>query len=215
MHVVWDWNGTLLDDLPIVVEAANVSLGIRDQGPITVDDYRNHFTRPIRNFYDALFGRAVTDDEWQALNSRFHEEYRLRAERARLTVDAHDALDSVEGLGWSQSLLSMSSHSALMEVVEAKQVLSRFLRVDGLRGEAGGLKEEHLRTHLEMMSVSARDAFVVGDTPDDHAAAVAVGARPILYDGGSHHLHTLETLGAPIAPTLTEAVLIARGTVSG
>lgn len=215
MHVVWDWNGTLLDDLPIVIEAANASLGMRGQGPITEDDYRDHFTRPIRNFYDALLGRAVTDDEWQALNSRFHKEYRLRVERARLTVDAHDALDSVEALGWSQSLLSMSSHPTLMEVVEAEQLLSRFLRVDGLREEAGGLKEEHLRAHLEMMRVSARDAFVVGDTPDDHAAAVAVGATPILYDGGSHHLHALETLGAPIAPTLSEAVLIARDAVSG
>ena len=47
-HIVWDWNGTLLDDLHVVIEAANVSLGLFDIEGIDEDGYRDHFTRPVR-----------------------------------------------------------------------------------------------------------------------------------------------------------------------
>ena len=60
-HVIWDWNGTLVDDLPIVVDAVNASLAGIGAGPIVADDYRDHYTRPVRVFYDRLLGRAVTD----------------------------------------------------------------------------------------------------------------------------------------------------------
>ena len=60
-HVVWDWNGTLLDDLEIVVEAVNSSLALFDAAPITADGYRDLYTRPVKLFYDRLLGRARSD----------------------------------------------------------------------------------------------------------------------------------------------------------
>ncbi len=73
MHIVWDWNGTLLADLPIIIDAANVSLARHGVPPIDQDVYRNHFQRPVRAFYDSLFGRTVTDHEWETLNDTFHD----------------------------------------------------------------------------------------------------------------------------------------------
>ena len=215
MHVVWDWNGTLLDDLPIVIEAANVSLSRHGVAPIDEQTYRDHFTRPIRRFYDHLFGRPVSDGEWQSLNDGYHHEYYALVEKAPLTGDALQALDRVDGVPWTQSLLSMSTHDTLLGVLEAKEVFDRFARIDGLRGETGGLKEEHLRVHLEVQGIDPRHAIVVGDTPDDYSAARGVGANPILYDGGSHHLHVLESLDAPVAGTLLQALDMADEMAGG
>ncbi|MGB7861645.1 MAG: HAD hydrolase-like protein [Acidimicrobiia bacterium] len=208
-HIVWDWNGTLLDDLPVVIEAANVSLGQYGEGPIDEDDYRNHFTRPIRAFYDSLFDRPVTDMEWHGLNDKFHDEYYSRVDHAHLTIDTIDALNRVEMEGWGQSLLSMSPQEWLLDVVGRKGVAQRFSLIDGLRGPTGGLKATHLAQHLETQDLDPAATVVVGDTPDDAVAARHVGAQPILYDGGSHHLPTLKGMGAPVAHTLVEAVAIA------
>jgi len=207
---VWDWNGTLLDDLSIVIEAANVSLGHIGVGAIDEDDYRNHFTRPVRVFYDSLLGRSVTDLEWAALNETFHNEYNSRVDRADLTSDAIAALDQVDGQGWGQSLLSMSPQDWLDDVVSRKGVTSRFTLVDGLSGPTGGLKATHLEEHLETQGLDPAQTVVVGDTPDDAMAARTVGAQPILYNGGSHYLPHLEQTQAPVAHSLVEAIAIAR-----
>ena len=57
IHVVWDWNGTLVEDLPIVVESVNAALDAIGEVPITEDDYRAYFTRPVGQFYERLLER--------------------------------------------------------------------------------------------------------------------------------------------------------------
>ena len=209
VHIVWDWNGTLFDDLPVVILAANASMARFGVGPIDEDGYRDHFTRPVRAFYDSLFGRLVSDVEWEDLNDRFHDEYFALADTVSLMSDALDALSAVEDNGWGQSLLSMSPQGWLEQIVGALGVAGRFTLVDGLRGETGGLKAQHMEEHLQTLGVDPTRTVVVGDTPDDAVAARHVDAHVVLYDGGSHHLSHLEVTGAPVAHSLLEAVEIA------
>lgn len=210
LHVVWDWNGTLLDDLEIVIEAANIGLSEFGVEPLDEDRYRDHFTRPVRAFYDSLFGRSVTDDEWHRLNDVFHAEYMARADRAQLTADALDALDAVGSDPRGQSLLSMSPQEWLDGIVRRKGVSERFSLVSGLSGETGGLKAAHMEEHLATLGLDPDRTVVVGDTPDDAKAARHVGAYVVLYDGGSHHLPVLQEVDVPVAHSLLEAVEIAR-----
>lgn len=214
-HVVWDWNGTLLDDLEVVIEATNVGLAAYDVEPLDEDRYRDHFTRPVRVFYDSLFGRPVSDMEWELLNKSFHDEYYTRLDRARLTGDATSALRRVSALGWSQSLLSMSAYERLVQAVMDRGIFAYFNRVDGLSGATGGLKTDHLISHLDGLDIEPERVLVVGDTPDDVAAARNVGAWAVIYDGGSHHMPTLEAQGAPIAHSLEHAVDLAESIISG
>lgn len=208
-HLVWDWNGTLLDDLPIVIDAVNRSIGVFGLSPITADHYRDHYTRPVRHFYDGLFGRPVDDEEWSRLNSTFHDAYFELAAGVELAPGALVAIGLVEDAGWTQSLLSMSPQDWLTQTVDRLGLTDRFQLVDGLSGPTGGLKAGHLEDHLRMLGINGAAVVVVGDTPDDVAAARHVGARPILFHGGSHNIDVLEAEGVPIAETLSEAVRLA------
>lgn len=206
---MWDWNGTLLDDLEIVVEAVNVGIARFGMPPIDENGYRDHFTRPVRAFYDSLFGRLVSDMEWDDLNKSFHDEYHARLHRATLTSDALSAVSRVEELGWSQSLLSMSVHDRLLEAVAARGLADRFSLISGLTGVTGGLKTEHLSIHVDAVGAHPNRVVVIGDTPDDVTAARDLGAKAVLYDGGSHHLPVLQAQGAPVAHSLESAVDLA------
>jgi phosphoglycolate phosphatase-like HAD superfamily hydrolase len=208
-HLVWDWNGTLLDDLPVVIEAVNLSIGSFGVDPITADDYRDHYTRPVRHFYDSLFGRVVDDEEWLRLNSTFHDAYFELATHVDLAPGALEAMGMLEEAGWSQSLLSMSPQDWLEGIVARLELTGRFEMVDGLSGPTGGLKAAHLEDHLSMLAIEGRSVVVVGDTPDDVAAARHVGAHPVLFHGGSHHIEVLEREGVPIAETIVDAATIA------
>lgn len=94
-------------------------------------------------------------------------------------------------------------------IVEQLGLSDRFEIVDGLSGPTGGRKAAHLEDHLGLLEVPGPDAVVVGDTPDDVAAARHVGARPILFHGGSHHMEVLEAERVPVAETILEAVEMA------
>ncbi|MGH8946439.1 MAG: HAD family hydrolase [Acidimicrobiia bacterium] len=212
LHIVWDWNGTLLDDLHVVIEAVNLSMSVLGFDPIDEQGYRDHFTRPIRAFYDSLLGRAVAEDEWELLNQGFHDQYLTLMPTAELAPDAKQALSLAKERGFGQSLLSMSPQSHLESVVASTGIAHYFGRIDGLSGTTGGVKARHLEVHLSALAVAPNRAVVIGDTPDDAAAARHVGASVVLYDGGSHHLPVLEEVGVPLAHTLVEAVELAATT---
>ena len=209
LHVVWDWNGTLLDDLEVVIEAANIGLAEFGIDPLDEDRYRDHFTRPVRAFYDALFQRPVEEDEWLRLNHVFHVEYMARAHDAPLTADAVEAMDVVGREPEAQSLLSMSPQDWLERIVDRKGLSQRFATITGLSGETGGLKAAHMLAHISGLDLDPSRTVMIGDTPDDAIAARHVGAHVVLYDGGSHHLPVLQETDAPVAHSLVEAVEIA------
>ena len=92
MHIVWDWNGTLFDDLEVVVRSVNHGLEGFGAVPIDLDGYRSHYTRPVKLFYDRVVGREITEEEWITVDRVFHDAYRSALDEARLTPDAAEAL---------------------------------------------------------------------------------------------------------------------------
>jgi phosphoglycolate phosphatase-like HAD superfamily hydrolase len=170
-HVVWDWNGTLLDDQQLVVAAANASLAPFGVAPMSEQEYRDHYTRPVQRFYESVLGRTVAAAEWHRIDQTFHATYHELAATAHLTADAMAALELVEAAGWSQSLLSMSAHDRLTVGVAQRGITARFRAVDGLAHPDGSMKAPHLRAHLGRLDVAGTDVVVIGDTPDDAAAA--------------------------------------------
>jgi len=205
-HVVWDWNGTLLDDLHLVVAAASAACATLGRHTVTPEEYRQCFTRPIEASYERLLGRPLAEGEWQHLASTFHGSYQSLVGTARLAPDANEALDAVSAAGLSQSLLSMWTHDELVPLVEAFDLAARFVRVDGQPTFGGGHKEEHLRRHLDELSLAGHEVLMIGDSLDDAVAARAVGAGCVLVGSGTHPPDILRTSGVPVAASLVEAL---------
>lgn len=203
-HLVWDWNGTLLDDLALVVDATNASLATVGGPVVTTSEHRRDFRRPVSAYYAYVLGRDLTDEEFVRLDLAFHDAYRAGLERCGLAADALDALAAWRG---TQSLLSMYHHHELVPIVNRYGLGVHLSRIDGLRDRVGGgSKLPHLRAHLAAIEVPATDCVLIGDSVDDAEAAVAVGARVVLYAGGITELDRLRQTGQPVATTLVEAV---------
>ena len=52
--VIWDWNGTLLNDRHVAVNIINQLLNDRDLRRITIDQYLDVFTFPVRDYYEKI-----------------------------------------------------------------------------------------------------------------------------------------------------------------
>jgi phosphoglycolate phosphatase-like HAD superfamily hydrolase len=207
-HLVWDWNGTLLDDLSLVVSSTNHAFAAVGGRTVDADEHRTRFRRPVAEFYAEILERAVDEEEFGALDRIFHDAYRLGLTTMSLAADAMTAIRSWPG---SQSLLSMWFHEELVPAVETYGLAGIFTRVDGLRTEVGGdLKAGHLARHLAELGVPGEQVVLIGDSLDDAEAAYSVGGRAVLYTGGFTAPARLRASGRPVADTLVEAVAIAR-----
>ena len=205
MHLVWDWNGTLLDDLDIVVAATNAAFASVGGPVLTADEHRRDFRRPVSDYYAGVLGRSVTEAEFANLDAIFHHTYQQALASVSLTLDARQAMAAWTG---TQSLLSMWFHYELVPAVDRFGL--SFLRVDGLRADrGGGFKAAHLKAHLAELGIDGSTVCLIGDSVDDAHAAATVGARCVLYTGGFTHPDNLRACGVPMADTLVEAVRLA------
>lgn len=212
-HLVWDWNGTLLADLPLVIAATNTVFAGLGGPQITAEHHRRHFRRPIAEYYGQVLGRPVPAAEFADLDRAFHDAYLAGLSTCRLADDAPEALRAWPG---SQSLLSMWSHDQLVPTVAGFGLTGHFVRVDGRRrpdGE-GDRKAPHLTEHLAALRLTGGEVVLIGDTVDDAHAAAAVGAGCVLYSGGFTDPERLRQTGVPVAGSLLEAVAIARTTAA-
>jgi phosphoglycolate phosphatase-like HAD superfamily hydrolase len=214
-HLVWDWNGTLLNDMDAVLGATNAAfaeLGLPGLRPLTLERYRELYRVPVTEFYEALMGRAPTSAEWELMDGAFQRHYARESGRCGLTAGAVDVLDAWRDSGRGQSLLSLYGHEELVPLVRGFGIADRFVRVQGRTGPSGGGKADHLVRHLAALAREADPArtVVIGDAADDGHAARAAGARAVLYAGGSHSRASLARTGFPVVDSLAEAVALAE-----
>ena len=206
LHLVWDWNGTVLNDFEIILRSTNDSFGDHGLPPITADQYRTQIKMPIRAFYADILGHEPTDEEWEAMDATFHKYYVAYEREARLSDGLPDLFRHWAGRGRSQSLLSMYHDDKLVPVVRHHGISHHFALVQGTRPPRPARKAEHLADHLRQLRLDPARVVLIGDSPDDANAAFSVGARVILYGGGFAAAAALQATGAPIADTLDAAV---------
>ncbi|WP_418957367.1 HAD family hydrolase [Streptomyces tritici] len=210
-HLVWDWNGTLLDDIHAVIGATNAAFEELGLEPITLERYRELYTVPVPKFYERLMGRLPTDAEWLVMDDAFHKHYWARANACGLTAGAAELLAERQAAGRTQSLLSLAPHDRLIPIVRRHGIEERFVRVDGRLDTSTSGKAEHMVRHLRALpGVVPESVVVIGDAADDAIAAAHVGARAVLFTGGSHSRASLARVGVPVVDSLEEAVAVAE-----
>jgi phosphoglycolate phosphatase-like HAD superfamily hydrolase len=205
--VVWDWNSTLFDDYEAVVAATNDSIAGYGVPPLTGEELREVFYRPLDACFSQIIGRTLEQEEWEAINQIFHDSYHQYMLKCQLTPGAVDLLETVRAQGKTQSLLSMWLHGALTHSATEFGIAEFFTQIDGRHDnyDSGG-KYRHLIRHLERQNLDPATVLVIGDTADDGLAAKEVGARAVLYSQGSSSIEALKSTGFPVVPTLADAI---------
>ncbi|MEU7582678.1 HAD family hydrolase [Streptomyces sp. NPDC041068] len=210
-HIVWDWNGTLLHDIHAVIEATNASFAEIGLESITLERYRDLYCVPVPRFYERLLGRLPTEAEWRVMDAVFHKHYWARAETCGLAEGAAELLAARRADGRTQSLLSLAPHEHLVPIVRRHGIQEHFIRIDGRTDDSHAGKAERMVRHLaEIEGIGTDRVVVIGDAVDDALAAAHVGAKAVLYTGGSHSRASLEVAGVPVVDSLEEAVDVAE-----
>ena len=103
-HLIFDWNGTLIDDAWIFVDILNALLKKRNLNQIDLNKYQEMFCFPLSDFYQTL-GFDVTLDSFKILKEDFIFEYKKRQFLAHLFPDTLDALNKIKSQSVKLSIL--------------------------------------------------------------------------------------------------------------
>lgn len=194
--LVWDFNGTLIDDVQACLDALNALLRPRGIAPLSREDYRRTFRFPVAEFYRGL-GMAPTDPfDWEALAESFHMRY-LFSKTIAPQPGAAEAIAAFRAAGIRQGVLSALEQGLLEIQLRQFGFAEAMDFVCGSRNYDGASKEAAAR------ALALRDPVVlVGDTLHDAEVAHSLGWDCILCAAGHQTEERLRTAGVPVIPTL-------------
>ena len=186
--VLWDWNGTLLDDAALCCELLNTMLARHGYAPVgSMEAYRQVFCFPIETYYRRA-GFDFSRHPFAALADEYMRLYTPRSLGCPLQPDACAVLDALRAQGMRQVMLSASKRENLLGLSDIY---------------AKSKTEVGLRWLRESGTDPAR-IMMVGDSEHDFEVARALGVRCVLFSGGHQPREVLAATGAPVIDALAQ-----------
>lgn len=202
-HVIWDWNGTLLNDVELCIDVINAMLRDRDMSQIDTDRYREIFDFPVVGYYEIL-GFDFTVEPFADLAHQYCDAYEQRVTECSLHAGVEAILERVAAAVPRQSILSSCEQVALDQAVTNFGLVERFETIAGLSDRHAKGKVEAGRALFSSTATPGSRTVLVGDTLHDCEVAQALGIDCILVANGHHSRHKLETVNDRVVDTLEQ-----------
>ncbi|MCC6953978.1 MAG: HAD family hydrolase [Deltaproteobacteria bacterium] len=208
-HILWDWNGTLLNDFPTCHGIVNTLAGEWGIEPVDVELCREKFRHPVEEFYRDL-GFDFSERGYNELLRSFITHYSKESSTIGLHEGAEEALRWFHSGGYSQQILSAYPHDAIEESIAPHGIRHYFREVWGA-GDAGGVGKLELgRALFRHLGYSPAETVLIGDTDHDAEVARALGVECILVPNGHQAHSVIARQGFPVAGSLAEALALFR-----
>jgi phosphoglycolate phosphatase-like HAD superfamily hydrolase len=187
---VFDWNGTLLDDVDAWVKGCNAALSIFGQAARSVDEWRALYTCPIIHSYEKA---GVSIDEYlqksDEANAAFFDAYQAAsAEGFTLRPYAREALTSLKAQGFHLTILSNHRGDLLLQEIEATGLGDMFEHICGNVSDNDIThkltKRDRLSRYMDEVGADLSHSFVIGDSHEEPSVARALKIKSIAITGG-------------------------------
>lgn len=199
--ILWDWNGTLMDDGPFGLSIINGMLrarGLREPG---AEEHRRLFDFPVRVYYERL-GFDFTAEPFEKISTEFVEAYIGGARACPLREGARELLSDLRQGGYRQSILSASRQDYLEGFIAHYALEEQFEELLGIDSEHAPGKAGRGMQWIEGSQMDPARILLIGDTVHDAEVANSMGVDCWLIEGGHHHPERLRETGCALVADL-------------
>lgn len=203
-YIIWDWNGTLLNDIGASLASVNDMLAIRGREPIDIDYYKKCIGVPIIRFYEKVFD--IENENYNLIIKQYNEGYLRHLPCVGLTDGAFEVLEYFKENSAKQVIVSSSNNEQLCMNAEKYGVSGYFDAILGAGDYFAGSKIERAKDYLSKNSARKEEVLVVGDLQHDAEMADTLGADCILLTSGHEHPQRLENAKKPLINDLFELI---------
>lgn len=201
-HILWDFNGTILDDVEAGIKSANVLLSRRHMRILdSRERYQQLFCFPIIQYYRNL-GLDMEKEPFEDLAVEWMEQYLLFSRESVPYTDTVALISALKGREVPQIILSATEKNMLMDQLTGLGLIKYFdelLALDNIHAYS------KVKVAKEWVNkVKPENPVIIGDTVHDYEVAKEVGAACLLISNGHQSEQTLKTCGVPVFHTAAE-----------
>ena len=202
-EIIWDWNGTLINDTSLCVDILNKILRLQNQPSISIEYYRNNFSFPVSAFYKSI-SLPSHGKKFDEVSRNFISEYRLKWKGCTLQMGVLEILNLIQRYGLRQSILSAGKQSDVELFVDHFNLGSFFYQVLGTDNIKAEGKIELGKRFITDSDLQPEEILLVGDTIHDLQVANEIGCSALLFCQGHNSVNQLSEFPVQIINDLRE-----------
>jgi len=204
-HIIWDWNGTLLNDVRLCADIMNELLTMESLPEISVENYRNIFTFPVEEYYRRA-GHNFKNSSFEILGKEFMNRYETGKSQCSLSLGAVELLQEFSLRDIHQHILSAYEQNSLNKIVDQFRIKKHFKQIIGLDNIYADGKIKLAEKLINIINNNGEDqkVLMIGDTLHDLDVALHFNADCILIANGHQNKERLEEGGTFVFDDLNE-----------
>ena len=203
--IIWDWNGTLLNDLDLSVDSVNVLLKERNLPTLTVEKYKDIFGFPVIDYY-VKAGFDFEKEPFEIPAKQYVKLYAAGASELKLFPDVIETLQFFKENGYKQIVLSAMKDDNLKLMIDYARITHFFDGIFGIKDNYAREKISLGKQVVEKLNINPAECLMIGDSLHDAEVAEQCGFDCILYCGGHVSKHRLESKKLRVIEKLSELI---------
>ena len=196
-HILWDWNGTLLDDVWVSVKSINIILNRYKIDEITICKYLEIFTFPVIDYYKKI-GFNFEKDPFEKIGTEFILEYTKNQFLPDLHTNSLETLTKIKALEVPQSIVSAATQKMLDKMMKHHKLNNYFKYVVGQDNHYAYGKEEKVKELIKIEKIKPSEVLYIGDTIHDFDVAGNLRIDCLLLSHGHTSYTRLLKTGAHV-----------------
>ncbi|MBR3948174.1 MAG: HAD family hydrolase [Clostridia bacterium] len=203
-YIMWDWNGTILDDLQANFDTINKLLSDRKLPSMeSLEQYRDLFGFPVINFYEKI-GFDLENEKFQDIARDYVREYYGRFFECDIFPETENVLRYVLSSEREQLIVSATEQESLLKQVEEFGIDHLFNDILGMSDIYARSKVELAQRWMKENGVNPKDVLFIGDTTHDFEVADSIGCTCILISSGHNSKERLLFTGCDVFESLKD-----------
>lgn len=202
-YIIYDWNGTLLDDTDICVDILNTMLSAKNLPKVSKEKYQDIFMFPIRDYY-VRAGFNLESESFEEIAANFEPLYKNAYKKCNLFDGILPMLDDFNTKGIKQIVISATEIGLLREQLSyfgLTSVLNDYIALNNYYAQS---KIELAKNYFAHNNIDKNCAIIVGDTLHDAEVADSIGCDCVLFSGGHQSIEKLKTSGKTVLSSISE-----------
>ncbi len=204
-HIIWDWNGTLFDDVELCAGTMNFLLRQESHPTISLKKYKEIFTFPVVDYYK-IAGHTFEKKSFEVLGKQFMDEYEKKKLDCSLYPGAVELLREFSDQNFTQHLLSAYEQGSLNKIVQYFGIKDYFKYIIGLDNIYASGKMQLGKNLLSLIRKNGKseNILLIGDTTHDFEVAGELGIDCALISHGHQDKERLQKHGVPLFDSFNE-----------
>ena len=182
-HVIWDWNGTLLNDIDLCLNIANKMLANHQDTPLDLSSYKNAFGFPITAYYEKI-GIDLNKESFEDLTAKFVHLYNTGVKNCILHDGVSNLLHQFKVRNQSQYILTAAHKDTVMPLLHHFDILHYFDLVEGVDNHRAEGKVDRGVQMMQKNKLTPAETVLIGDTYHDFEVGTAMNIDCVLVADG-------------------------------